>query len=417
VFTAAQPWLIYLRPRLLLVLLLGFSSGLPLALTGSTLTVWLTEAGISKAAVGLFAAIATPYTLKFLWSPLIDGVRIPLLHRLGRRRSWLLLTQAVLMASLVLLGMANPADSAWNTALFALLVATASATQDMVIDAYRVELLRPDEQAAGAAVSVLGYRLGMIAASFGALHMAAYGGWLFTYVVMAALVPVGFVASLFFAEKPVEITPRPPLSQWMKEYVFQPFAEFRTRAGWVVVLAFIVLYKLGDAFLGIMANPFILELGFDKQTLADVGKLYGVIATIIGGLLGGVLTTRFGILRMLWIGGILQAVSNLAYVWLAGQGADTASLALVITIDNVAGGIGTAAFVAYLSSLVNVHYTATQYALLSALSSLARSWLSTPAGLVAEWVGWEIFFILSAMLAIPGLLILVLLQRRTAAKN
>ncbi|MEQ1704477.1 MAG: AmpG family muropeptide MFS transporter [Rickettsiales bacterium] len=419
-------WLkLYTQPRLLVVLALGFISGLPLALSASTLSVWLTESGVSLSAIGLFAAVGTPYTLKFLWSPLIDGLKLPIFTALfGKRRGWLIATQLLLIASLIALGTSNPAENAWIVALFALFVATSSATQDIVIDAYRVEILPVEEQGAGAAMVVLGYRLGMITSAAGALFLATEFGWAITYAIMAALIPLAWLAIAIGGEPEMvdsgqwaevdELVIRHPSSviNWLQKHVIEPFTDFMQRDAWLGILLFILLYKLGDAFMGAMTNPFLINIGFTKNQIATVVKLYGVIATIVGSLIGGVLVARIGMMRTLWICGILQAFTNLVFVAQARIGADEIFLAFSISLENISGGMGTAAFVAFISSLVNKQFTATQYALLSSFSAFGRTWLSTPAGWFAGKLGWEAFFILSVILAIPGLVVLWWLSRR-----
>ncbi|MFO0388124.1 MAG: AmpG family muropeptide MFS transporter [Alphaproteobacteria bacterium] len=402
---------LYLQPRVLAVFFLGFSSGLPLALTASTLGIWLTEAGINKATIGLFAAVGTPYTLKFLWAPLMDSVNFPILGKwLGQRRGWLIATQLAIAAGLLMMGLMSPDTvNPWIVACFALFVATCSASQDIVIDAYRVEILKEEEQGAGAAVIVLGYRFGMIAATAGALYLAEYFGWMMAYWVMAALMGVGIITALLAGEpanhKPPKLEGR-SFNVWIKEAVIAPFADFMTRRGWLAILLFIVLYKFADAFMGVMTSPFYIEIGFSKEDIAKVVKLYGLVATIAGGFVGGAIVYRLGMLKSLWLCGIFQALTNLVFVLLAKNGADIQLLTLCITLENAAGGMGTAVFVAFMSSLCNLRFTATQYALMSSLAAFGRTWLSTPAGSVAEHIGWEAFFICSTLLAIPGLALL-----------
>ncbi len=408
---------IYRQPQILAILALGIFSGLPLALTASTLGAWLTEAHVDKTSIGLFAAVTTPYALKFLWSPLIDGTSFPLLSRLfGRRRGWLIATQVALMASIALLAFANPEVSPWFTALCALLVAIASASQDIVIDAYRVERLSPEQQGAGAAAIVLGYRLGMIISAAGALYLASFMSWKSTYLVMALFMGIGIVVTFLSSEPPEGKEPSPAyhgnLRQWLRDAVIAPFADFMTRPHWLAILLFILLYKLGDAFMGVMTNPFLLEIGFEKQQIATVVKLYGVIATILGSFIGGAMVFRLGTARTLWVCGIFHMLTNLMFVAQAKIGADVTFLGLSISLENISGGMGTAAFVAFMSSLTHVRFTATQYALLSSFSAFGRTWLSTPAGWFADTMGWEGFFILATALAIPGLITLAWLQKR-----
>ncbi len=406
---------LYLEPPLLVVLALGFSSGLPLALVLSTLSLWLSEAGVDKTAIGLFASVATPYSLKFLWSPLVDGAPFPYLSRLfGHRRGWLIGTQVALIASILLLGGVNPAADAWATALAALLVAFCSATQDIIIDAYRVESLAEDRQAAGAAMSVFGYRVGMVVSSAGALYLVSPLGWHGTYYVMSALVGVGLLAALMAREPErhaVQVV-RLRWTAWLRQYVIEPFADFMRRPQWLTILLFIFFYKFADAFIGIMTNPFLREVGFSREDIASIVKIFGFFATIAGSFIGVWMVRRLGIMRSLWIGGLLHGLTNAMFIVQARVGADTDILALGITLENVSGAAGTAAFVAYLSSLCNLRFTATQYALLSSLSGAARAWFSTPAGWVAKTFGWEAFFAFSVLLALPGLVLLSLLNRQ-----
>lgn len=418
-----RSWLkLYTEPRLLVVLALGFVSGLPLALTASTLSVWLTESEISLASIGLFAAVGTPYTLKFLWSPIIDGIRLPLFTKLfGRRRGWLIATELFLMASLIALGFCNPSENLLLMAIVALLVAISSATQDIIIDSYRVEILETNEQGAGAAMAVLGYRLGMIASAAGALFLATEFGWLVTYMLMAALVPIAWLAIWVGGEPEITLSDQRlaigKKRNWLREYVITPFTDFMRRDYWLTILLFILLYKLGDAFMGVMTNPFLINIGFSKNQIAAVVKLYGVIAVIIGSLIGGALVERLGIMRTLWICGIFQAFTNLMFVAQARVGADEIFLVFSISLENISGGMGTAAFVAFISSLVNKQFTATQYALLSSFSAFGRTWLSTPAGWFAEKLGWEAFFVLSVILAVPGLIVLWWLAKKLESSS
>ncbi len=416
---------VYLEPRLLAVLCLGFASGLPLALTGQTLQAWLTEDGLSLGAIGLFAAVGTPYTLKFLWAPLVDQARLPLFSRLfGRRRSWLIATQIVLIAAILLLGAADPRHMIALTAIAALLVAIASATQDIVIDAWRVEMLDERRQGAGAAMIVFGYRLGMLASGAGALYLASATTWFWTYAAMAALLLVGVAVALLGPEpEPVEVPPAAPVAagadhlrraaSWLYTAAIAPFAEFLQRPGWLAILAFAMLFKLGDSLAGVMATSFYLKLGFSKIDIANVAKLYGFFATLLGLFLGGWLMNAVGLVRALWVCGFLQLGSNLLFAALAQVGPDLAFLSLTVGIENLTGGMGTAALVAYLSSLCNLSYTATQYALLSSFTAVARTWLSSFAGYAAEYFDWFLFFTLTAVAALPGLALLWWLTRFT----
>ncbi|HEY5720395.1 MAG TPA: AmpG family muropeptide MFS transporter [Gammaproteobacteria bacterium] len=425
---------VYRDRRVLAVGFLGFSSGLPLALTFGTLTLWLAELGIDKTTIGLFALAGTPYTLKFLWAPLVDRVPLPwLTRRFGRRRGWMLATQVALMAGITLLGGSDPVAAPTLTALLALLVAFCSATQDIAIDADRVEILDERRYGAGAALVVLGYRIGMLASGAGALYAASFSDWGTAYAIMAALMAVGVVTVLLNPEPAVADSPearaqaarvaafvaaRPDLRgragralAWLHGAVVAPFAEFLARPGWLAVLGFVVLYKFGDALAGVMSGPFYVELGFSKIEIANVTKAFGLGATIAGGLLGGLLVSRHGIWRSLWACGLLQMLSNLMFVVQALAGHDLTVLTLTIGLENLAGGMGTAAFVAYLSSLCNVAYTATQYALLSSLAAFGRTLLSSSGGWLAVQLDWVGFFLLTTVAALPGLVLLWWLGR------
>ena len=425
---------VYRDPRVLAIAVLGFSSGLPLALTFSTLTFWLKEEGLSNTSIGLFASVATPYAFKFLWAPLIDRLSPPpLLRRLGRRRGWMLTTQFALMGAIVGLGSTHPGVDPYATAVFAVLVAFCSASQDIVIDAWRVDVLEEEKQAAGAAAVVFGYRVGMLVSGAGALFLATYAGWFEVYAVMAALLSIGVLATLFspepddresvesverqarvdrfLAERQHLWAPVARLAGWLYGAVVCPFADFMTRKGWVVILLVVMFYKFGDALAGVMTNPFLLELGFTKVEIATVVKTYGLAATLLGAAAGGSLMNATGLVRCLWICGILQMVSNLTFAVQAWVGYSIPMLTVTIGLENLAGGMGTAAFVGYLSSLCNVSYTATQYALLTSFMSAARTWLSSSAGWLADRMSWGEFFVLTTIAAIPGLMLLAWMQR------
>ncbi len=406
--------------RIITLLFLGISSGLPLALTASTLAIRLVEAGVNKADIGLFAAMAIPYSFKFVWAPLVDSLPFPLLTRLlGRRRGWLIGAQACLMASIIFMGTVDPAIAPWFTALAALLVAFWSATQDILVDAYRVELLPTEKQGTAAATYVLGYRLGMIASSAGALHLDATMGWSATYTIMGLLIGFGMIAALIAGEPKVIAanTIAAIRGSWIQRALIAPFRDFMSRPGWLIVLCFTALYKLPDAFIGLMSSVFFIELGFTKPEIADISKLYGLIATIAGGFLGGWLMTRFRLITLLWTIGLAQGFTNLLYITFTYTGAQLSVLALVITGDNLVSGMSATVFVAYLSGLCNARFTATQYALLSSLASASRTMLSTPAGWCAATLGWTWFFGLSALLPLPSLILLIWLQKNSRQKS
>jgi PAT family beta-lactamase induction signal transducer AmpG len=414
---------VYTDRRVIAILFLGFSSGLPLLLTFSTLSIWLKESGISKTEIGLFALVGLPYSIKFLWAPLIDRLPLPLLTRLlGRRRGWTVFTQLGLVAGIVGLGASDPLADPWTTALWALIVSFASASQDVVIDAYRVEILDKNQYGAGAAMIVAGYRLGMLASGAGALFLAESTSWFWVYVAMAALMAVGMIAILLSPEptQPVQPERNEPgqgetlgrVAGWLADAVVAPLADFLRRPGWLAILLFVLLYKFGDSLAGVMANPFYVEVGFSKGEIASVSKIFGLGATLFGGFAGGLLVARIGIMQSLLLCGLLQLVSNLMFAVQAAVGHSIPMLAVTIAVENISGGMGTAAFVAYLSSLCNVAYTATQYALLSSFMAFARTLLSSPGGWLADRVDWIAFFVLTTVAAVPGLLLWYWLKQR-----
>jgi PAT family beta-lactamase induction signal transducer AmpG len=419
---------VYLQPRVLIVLMLGFSSGLPLALSGSTLLVWMREAGVDLGTIGLFALVGTPYTLKFLWAPLTDALHVPFFTRkFGRRRGWLLFSQLLLIATILLLALADPARSPLFVALAALLVAAASSTQDIVVDAFRVESLPESEQAAGMASYVAAYRIGMLVSTAGALFIvsgfenagiARPSAWMWGYVVMAALVLIGTVTALAATEPDQSVRAE---AATKAETAFVrvisaaagAFSEFLTRKNAIAALAFVVLFKFTDAFSGTMTAPFVIDLGFSRTDYAAIVKGVGLAATLIGGFAGGFVARRYPLATSLWIGGVLQAVANLSFSWLALRGIDQWALAFAITAENFTSAIGTVIFVAYLSALCqNPLHTATQYALLTALAAVGRTYLSSGAGYVAKATGWPLFFAICVAAALPSLILLTWLQGR-----
>src|SRR6516162_6338579 len=385
----ASGWLsslrVYREPRLIAILLMGFSSGLPLALTFGTLSFWLSEVGVSRTSIGLFALVGISYSMKFLWSPVIDRMPIPLLTaRLGRRRGWALAIQPPLALAIMALGLTDPRSAPGATALAAVIVAFLSASQDIVIDAYRIELLRPEEQGAGAAATQWGYRGGMLVASAGALYAASFGGWSFAYGLMAGLMLVGMV-TVWFTPEPrgigrIERLPGGSslarVAAWLERAVLAPFTDMLSRRGALVILGFVILYKFGDALAGTMSNPLYVSLGFTKVEAANIAKAYGFLAGLAGLALGGIVVLRIGVFRALLVCGVLQMLANLMYVLQAWAGHDLATLALTIGVENLTGAMGSAAFVAYLSGLCNLAFTATQYALLTSLAAIGRTTLS-----------------------------------------
>ncbi len=419
---------VYLQPRVLIVLMLGFSSGLPLALSGSTLQVWMREVGVDLGTIGLLALVGTPYTLKFLWAPLVDALHVPFFTRhFGRRRGWLLFSQLLLITTILLLAIADPARSPWFAAFAALLVATTSSTQDIVVDAFRVESLPESEQAAGMASYVAAYRIGMLVSTAGALFIVSgfEGGglvrssaWMWGYVAMAALVVIGVITALVATEpaqsKDAEAaTAAETAFSRVIHAAVGAFSEFLSRRDAIAALAFVVLFKFTDAFSGTMTAPFVIDIGFSKVDYAAIVKGVGLAATLIGGFAGGFVARRYSLATSLWIGGILQALANISFSWLALIGVNQWALALAITCENFTSAIGTVIFVAYLSALCrNPLHTATQYALLTALAAVGRTYLSSGAGFVAKATGWPLFFVICVLVAIPSLILLTWLQRR-----
>ena len=385
------------------LILLGFSSGLPLFLTSKTLQAWMTVEKVDLTAIGLFSLVGVPYSLKFLWSPLLDWFTLPFL---GRRRGWLITLQIGLLIAIACMSLQQPKQALQFLAINAVVIAFLSATQDIAADAYRTDVLDPLEMGAGAAVFVLGYRIALLLTGSLALILADRIAWSSVYLLLSVGMGIGIIATLF-APEPKEISPPDSL----RAAVILPFREFIERQGVfhaILTLLFIVLYKLGDSFVNNMSTPFLLQTGF---TQTDIGALQGgmgLIATIVGTLAGGAILSKIGLNRSLWVFGALQAVSNLAYLVLAQVGKNYQVLVLTINIENFCAGLGTAAFVAFLMNMCNQRYSATQYALLSSFMAVSRDILVAPAGSLAKSTGWPLFFIISIFAAVPGLLLLPL---------
>ena len=424
--STADALAVYLKPRVLIVLLLGFSSGLPLALSGSTLAVWLTESNIDLGTIGLFSLVGLPYTFKFLWAPLTDALDVPLLsRRLGRRRGWLVFTQLLLFVTIVFLGFCDPLRSLPLIVFGAVLVATASATQDIVVDAFRVESLETSEQGAGMAGYVAAYRIGMLASGAGVLVLVALlerlgvthsQVWMWGYIAAAFGMAIGIVATLLATEPdaPPQVVDHShaPLRR-LAETATGAFGEFLARDSAIAILLFVVLYKFCDAFAGALTAAFVINIGFDKATYAAVVKGVGLAAALIGGFAGGSLVRALPLSTSLWIGGFVQMVSNLTFSWLAVMGTSLPALTITIIVENFTSAIGTVIFVAYLSALCgNRAHTATQYALLTALAAVGRTTLASGGGFIAEYSGWVTFFVITALSAIPSLFLLWWLQAR-----
>ena len=424
----AEALAVYLRPRVLIVMFLGFSSGLPLALSGSTLQIWTQESGVDLRIIGLFALVGTPYTIKFLWAPVVDALDVPLLSRwLGRRRGWLIFSQLLLIVAIVFLASCDPASAPFTVAIGALLVATASATQDIVVDAFRVESLPEREQAAGMAGYVAAYRIGYLVSTFGALFLVSFfeekiglvrgSAWTFGYVTMAVLVGIGIATTIVATEPERSASAHEAIAGQAKFWRVLQAAngarkDFFAGDMAFVVLAFVVLFKFTDAFAGAMTAPFVIDIGFSRNEYAAIIKGVGLVATLAGGFAGGFVARRYPLATSLWIGGTVQAVANLVFSWQAVVGVDIAMLTVSITVENFTSGIGTVIFVAYLSALCrNPLHTATQYALLTALAAVGRTYLSSTAGFVAAATGWVWFFVICVLVAIPSLVLLWWLQR------
>jgi PAT family beta-lactamase induction signal transducer AmpG len=391
--------------RMSAMLLLGFASGLPLALSGGTLQAWLATTSVDVQTIGVFSLVGLPYTLKFIWAPVMDRFVPPFL---GRRRGWIVITQALLIALILALGLSSPMQTIMLVGMLALLLAFASASQDISIDAYRTDVLHPEERGFGAAVSVAGYRVAMLASGGLALILADYLGWHVTYSIMAVLMTIGVMAA-FLGPEP-EVRAAAPVS--LQEAVVAPFVEFLSRDGALWLLLLIILYKLGDAFAGTLTTTFLLRgLGFTLTEVGVVNKWLGFAATIFGGLAGGVLMVRWGLYRCLLWFGLLQAVTNLGFMALAMLGKSFAGMVVVVGLENLAGGMGTAVFVGLLISLCNHRYSATQYALLSSLAAIGRVFVGPPSGFLVDATGWAPFFLVTFIAALPGIILLVCLKK------
>lgn len=420
-----QAFKVYAQPTSLRMLALGFSAGLPPLLVLGTLSFWLREADIDRTTIGFLSWVGLAYAFKWAWSPLVDRLPLPMLNGLlGRRRSWLLFAQLVIVGGLLGMSFTDPQKSLQALVMFAVVVAFGSATQDIALDAYRIESAKLDEQAALAASYQSGYRLAMIWAGAGVLWVASkvQGGgagymlqaWHVAYSVMAASMLVGMCTVLFSPEpqaKPME--PARNALEWIKGALIAPFADFIKRYRWqaLLLLALIGLYRVSDVVMGIMANPFYVDMGYTKEEVAAVSKIFGVIMTLVGAFLGGTMAARWGVMRILMLGAILSACTNMLFAWLSMRGHDLTALIWVISADNLAGGIASAAFIAYLSGLTNVQYSATQYALFSSMMNLAPKWLAGYSGMFVDAYGYEAFFHTTALMGFPVLLLIFLASK------
>lgn len=419
-----ESWLkdfrVYLEWPCLRMLFLGFSAGLPLLLILGTLSFWLREAGIDRSTIGYLTWVGLIYAFKWMWAPLVDRLSIPLLSTFfGRRRSWLLFAQLLIVLGLVGMASVDPKVQLTPIVWCALLVAFGSATQDIALDAFRIESADSDHQAALAAMYQTGYRLALIWAGAGVLWLAARAesgaagydptAWQFAYLCMALSIGVGVITTLFSKEPiRIELAKARNAKAWLHQTLIEPFADFIRRYGWhaILILSLIAIYRISDVVMGIMANPFYVDMGYTKDEVAAVSKVFGVVMTLVGAFVGGVLTLRFGVMRILFLGAILSAVSNLLFAWLATQGHDLHGLIWVISADNLSSGIATAAFIAFLSALTNIQYSATQYALFSSMMLLLPKWLAGFSGVFVNHFGYSSFFISTAIIGAPVLILI-----------
>ncbi len=418
-----RPWSWYLQEKIVVIFFLGFSGGLPFPLVYATLTYWLNESGIEKSTISAFAWIGFAYAFKFLWSPFVDRLHLPLLtNALGRRRAWLLLSQILITVSLVVLSSIDPAQAIAAFALVAIAVAVSSATQDMAIDAYRIECAPDEMQGLLAASYQYGYRIAMIVGGAGALYMADFMSWTIAYQAMALCMGVGIVTTLLSREPPVpegvdvdERIFKDGFVHWFVKSVVGPFADFFRRYGWfaLTMLLFIALYRISDYVLGILANPFYDDIGFTKSQVASVAKLYGLWIALVGIAGGGVAIVKLGPAKSLILSATLIAVTNLFFVYLASVGPDLIALTVTISFDNFAQGFSGTVFIAYLSSLTNVSFTATQYALFSSLSVFVGKLIAGFSGHVQELLGYEGFFLYAAATGIPSIILAIIVVRYT----
>ena len=398
----------YREKKIVITLVMGFVSGVPLLLTITLLQAWLTDEGIAKSTIGLFALVGLPYSLKFLWAPIFDRYVV---NALGRRRGWLLLSQIALIIAIIGLGMTNPSLSAFNVAILALLVAFFSASQDIVIDAFRRESLLDEEQTLGASAYVLGYRIGALAAGAGGLILADYLSYQLVYMLMATIMLIGVMATIIADEPIQEDEPKS-----LKDAIINPFTEFFNRKGYnsaILILLFILLYKVGDTMAHSLSTNFYLDIGFTKTQIGTVVKVFGLVATLIGAFLGGLISLRIGLYKSLIIFGIFQAVATLGFSVLAAFGNYISLLMIVISLENLAAGMGYTAYLAFMANMTNKEFTATQFALMTALMSIPRTFFSGSSGYLVEMMDWQIYFIFCSLIAFPALIILMKINTET----
>lgn len=430
-----KAFLVYAQPKVLGMIFLGFSAGLPFLLVFSTLSAWLRDEGVTRTVIGFFSWVGVTYSIKVFWAPVIDRLPIPFFTKvLGKRRSWMLIAQIGIAYGLMGMGFCNPHSELQQIAVFAVLVAFCSATQDIVVDAYRIETAIPEYQGAMAAAYVLGYRVALLVAGAGAFYLAEFLSWSIAYSVMAAMMAIGMMTTMLIKEPEhvqnhlsvqIEEELESAVSGvgnssifrlvlvWFSDAVVSPFVEFFRRNGSLalMILTLIGVYKLSDITMGVMANPFYLDLGFSKKEIADVSKIFGFFMTILGASLGGILVVRYGIMKPLLLGAVLVSITNLLFALLSVVEPNVAFLAAVISADNLSGGIATSVFIAYLSSLTNSAYTATQYALFSSLMTLPAKLLGGMSGIVVDELGYFTFFVYASLIGIPAIVLVILLMR------
>lgn len=423
IFSWRSALLVYTQRPVITLLFLGFSAGLPFLLVFSTLSAWLNDFGIEKTTIGFFGWIGITYSVKVLWSPIVDQLPVPFLtKRLGQRRSWIFVGQIGIALGLAIISTLNPSEDIALIALCAILIAFASSTQDIAIDAFRIESAIQKYQGALSASYIFGYRVALLASGAGALYIAEYGSWSSSYLVMASLMSIGMLTCYLCKEpnntaaKHTHYSEHASLSQWFAKAIIAPFTDFFSRQGRfaITILCFIACFRLSDITMGIMANPFYLDLGFSKKDIADIGKIFGFFMTIIGSFIGGLLVIRYGVYRPLIAGAIMVAITNLFFVALANAGANLNWLAITISADNLSGGLANAAFIAYLSGLTGRAYTATQYALFSSLMTLPGKTLSGFSGLIIDSSNYQIFFLYAAIMGIPAILLSLIVMRHAS---
>ena len=420
-----------LKKNLFIFFPLGFFSGLPLLLTSATLGTWLADVGVNKTTIGLFALVGIPYSLKFLWASFLDtNIKLILLKKMGRRRIWILIFQILICVNIFIMAHIDPVINTMQMAIFAITLAFFSASQDIAIDAWRIEINEEKELGLGAALYVTGYRIALLAAGAGALVIADIYSWKLSFILLSCIYPLGIilVLSIKIEDKSSNVKViEKSIKNIIEERVLKPFYDFIIKKNWILILVFIACFKWGDALLGVLSQPFMLEIGFSKSEIAAISKVYGLAATLIGLFVGGYFISKYGIILALWITAFLQLFSNLVFILLALKGHDLYILMLTISIENLSGGMGTAAFIAYLSSLCNVQFSAFQYALLSSFMSFSRTWLASPAGWIIDNLNWNEyfnffgiyliqnsswigFFIVTAFFSIPAIILLHFIQ-------